>query len=277
MNPSGRRFECHELMPERLLGRPLVGPEAKYAAMRLYVVGRLPIPIPSPRVSVIGTREPSHEGIELTKRLVEELVREKVIVVSGLARGIDTVAHRTAIEEGGRTVAVLGTPLNAFYPPENKALQLKMMKEHMVISQFPFSSPVKRRNFPMRNRTMALISDATVIVEAREQSGAIYQGLECLRLGRPLLIHASLTGVSWVGKMVEQGAHLFETADEVLNVLRRADSRTYSASTNSLKLLCWYGRIFSSGSLRASSMMSSGTGSKWEWNLSRASTSSAST
>jgi DNA processing protein len=247
------------LTVEELLGRRLSNAEKRHAPEAVYVAGRIPIPLPAPRIAVVGTREPSPEGIELTKRLVKELVREKVIVVSGLARGIDMVAHRTVIEEGGQTIAVLGTPLDVFYPPENIELQLRLMRDHMVISQFPFSSPVKRRNFPMRNRTMALISDATVIVEAREQSGTIYQGLECLRLGRPLLIHASLTGVSWVGKMVEQGAHLFETADEVLNVLRRADSRTYSASTNSLKLLCFSS---ASGSLKASSMTSSGTGSK---------------
>jgi DNA processing protein len=274
---DGERFECLELTPEHLLGRFLHGPEIRYAAMRLYAAGRIPIPLPAPRVSVIGTRNPTPKGIELARRLVEELVREKAIVVSGLARGIDTVAHRTAIERGGRTVAVLGTPINAFYPPENRSLQLKLMRKHMVVSQFPLGSPVTRGNFPMRNRTMALISDATVIVEAGERSGTIYQGWECIRLKRPLLIHASLKDLIWVGKMVEHGAHLFETADEVLNVLRRADSRTYSASTNSLKLLCWYGRIFSSGSLKASSMTSSGTGSKYEWNLSRASTSSAST
>jgi DNA processing protein len=131
-------------------------------------------------------------------------------------------------------VAVLGTPLNAFYPLENKALQLKMMREHMVISQFPPGSPVTRRNFPMRNRTMALLSDATVIVEAGERSGTIAQGWECIRLGRPLLIHASLKDLTWVGKMIEYGAHLFETAAEALEVLRRTVSWTYS--TNSFNL-----------------------------------------
>jgi DNA processing protein len=260
-------------MPEHLLGRPLVGPEAKYAAMRLYVVGRIPIPLPAPRIAVVGTRKPSSEGIELTKRLVEELVKEKVIVVSGLARGIDTVAHTTAIERGGRTIAVLGTPLNVFYPPENKALQLHIMREHMVISQFPLGSPVSKRNFPMRNRTMALISDATVIIEAGEQSGTIYQGWECLRLGRPFLIHASLKDLTWVRRMTEHGAHLFEVADDVSEVLR-LNNWTYSTPTNSPNLACF---CSSSGSRKASSMTSSGTGSKWEWNLSRASTSSAST
>jgi DNA processing protein len=253
---GGERFECLELPPESLLGRPLNEYEARYAAMKLYVVGRIPIPLPTPRVSVVGTREPSHEGIELTKRLVKELVGEKAIVVSGLARGVDTVAHRTVIEEGGRTIAVLGTPLNVFYPPENRNLQLKMMKEHMVVSQFPFSSPVTRKNFVIRNRTMALISDATVIVEAGERTGTLSVAWECIRLGRPLFIHASLKDLTWVRKMVERGAFLFRTADEVLEVLRRTDSWTYSSS-NSLNLTC-----FSSGSRKASSSMSSGTRSK---------------
>ena len=246
MNPSdrlirktaridGKRFECLELTPEHLLGRPLAESEARYAAMRLYAAGRIPIPLPAPRIAVVGTREPSHEGIELTRRLVEELMREKAIVVSGLARGIDTVAHRTAIEEGGRTVAVLGTPINVFYPPENRSLQLKLMREHMVISQFPLGSPVTRKNFPMRNRTMALISDATVIVEAGERSGTIYQGWECIKLGRPLLIHASLKDLTWVRRMTECGAFLFRTPDDVLEVLRGTKSWTYS--TNSLNLI----------------------------------------
>jgi DNA processing protein len=259
-------------MPEHLLGRPLHGSEIRYAAMRLYVVGRIPIPLPVPKVAVVGTRKPSPEGIELTKRLVRNLVKEGVTVVSGLARGIDTVAHRTAIEEGGRTVAVLGTPLNVFYPPENRELQLRIMKEHMVVSQFPIGSPVSKKNFPMRNRTMALISDVTVIVEAGERSGTIVQAWECIRLGRPLLIHASLKDLMWVRKMTEHRACLFETADEVLEVLRH--NWTYSTSTNSPNLACF---CSSSGSLKASSMTSSGTGSKYEWNFSRASTSSAST
>jgi DNA processing protein len=273
MLPSGRpepflpffnflfpEMEFLKLTVEELLGRRLNSAEKRHAPEAVYVAtsreGRIPIPLPAPRVSVIGTRKPSTDGVELTKRLVEELVSEKVIVVSGLARGIDTVAHATTIEQGGRTIAVLGTPLNVFYPPENRSLQLKLMREHMVISQFPPGSPVTRRNFPMRNRTMALLSDATVIVEAKERSGVVYQGWECIRLGRPLLIHASLKDLKWVRKMTEHGAHLFETADEVLEVLRRTDSWTYS-STNSLNLTCFS----SSGSRKASLMTSSGTDS----------------
>jgi DNA processing protein len=213
-------LESRAIGVEELLGRSLSEAERRYAPKAVYIAGCIPIPLPAPRVSVVGTREPSSEGIEFAKRLVEDLVREKVIVVSGLARGIDTVAHTTAIEMGGWTVAVLGTPLDIFYPPENKELQLRLMRDHMVISQFPPGSPVSKKNFPMRNRTMALISDATVIVEAKERSGVVYQGWECIRLGRPLLINASLTRASWVERMAERGALLFKTVDEVLEAVR---------------------------------------------------------
>jgi len=209
-------LESRAIGVEELLGRSLSEAERRYAPKAVYIAGRIPIPLPVPRVSVVGTRKPSSEGIEFAKRLVEELVKERVIVVSGLARGIDTVAHTTAIERGGRTVAVLGTPLDVSYPPENRSLQLRLMREHMVISQFPPGSPVSKKNFPMRNRTMALISDATVIVEAKERSGVVYQGWECIRLGRPLLINASLARASWVERMAERGALLFMTVDEVL-------------------------------------------------------------
>jgi DNA processing protein len=218
---DGERFECLELLPESLLGRLLNEYEARYAVRRLYVVGRIPIPLPVPRVSVVGTREPSHDGIEFAKRLVENLVREKVIVVSGLARGIDTVAHRTVIEEGGRTIAVLGTPVNVFYPPENKELQLRLMREHMVISQFPFSSPVTRKNFVIRNRTMALLSDATVIVEAGENTGVISQAWESIRLGRPLFVTSIVESrnPSWLSELRRYGAEVLSDPDSLDDLL----------------------------------------------------------
>jgi DNA processing protein len=207
---GGEEFSCAEVMAEGFLGRPLSGREAKYERLKLYVVGSLSIPPPKPRVAVVGTRMPSDRGIELAEAVVGELVREGVTVVSGLARGIDTVAHKTAIEKGGKTVAVLGTPVDVFYPPENRELQLRLMRDHMVVSQFPLGWPVTRRNFPMRNKTMALLSDATVIVEAGERSGVIHQARECVRLGRPLFVNRSLRRLAWVREVVGRGAVLFE-------------------------------------------------------------------
>jgi len=227
---DGERFECLELLPEVLLGRLLNEYEARYAVRRLFVVSQIPIPLPVPRVSVVGTRKPSHEGIEFAKRLVKNLAREKVIVMSGLARGIDTVAHTTAIEEGGRTIAVLGTPVNVFYPPENKELQLRLMRDHMVISQFPIGSPVTRKNFVIRNRTMALLSDATVIVEAGENTGVISQAWESIRLNRPLFVTSIVESrkPSWLSELKRYGAEVLsdpDSLDDLLDLLPWTSSK----------------------------------------------------
>lgn len=176
------------LTVSELLGRPLNLRERLFAPRTLYVAGRGPVPIPAPRVSVVGTRNPSEEGIELARKLVEKLTREGVVVISGLARGIDTVAHTTALENGGMTVAVLGTPLDRFYPPENRELQKRLMREQLVISQFPSGSPIRKENFVLRNRTIALISDAMVVVEASEGGGSASAARAAIRLGRQLFL-----------------------------------------------------------------------------------------
>ena len=129
-------------------------------------------------------------------------------MVSGLARGIDAIAHETAIENGGRTIAGFGTPLDCFYPRENEALQRRIMTEHLAVSQFPHGYPVLRKSFPMRNRTMALLSHASVIVEAGDGSGTLPQGWEALRLGRPLFILKSLVqddSLTWPAEMMQYG------------------------------------------------------------------------
>ena len=130
-----------------------------------------------------------------------------VTVVSGLAAGIDTVAHRTALGMSGSTIAVLGTPLDQTYPKSNLELQERIIASDLAISQFPFSSGVRRENFVLRNRTMALICDATIIVAASETSGTQHQGWEAIRLGRPLFFLESLLerNVSWIGEQMRYG------------------------------------------------------------------------
>jgi DNA processing protein len=173
-------------LPE-LLG-PLNDVEEKYAPKELYVAGDLPIPLPKPRASVIGSRKASIKALENAHHITSAMVENGVIIVSGLARGIDTVAHKTAIDEGGDTIAVLGTPLDKYYPSENAQLQDFIMNNHLAVSQFPVGYPIQPRNFVIRNRTMALISDISVIVEAGDSSGSLHQGWEALRLGHPLFI-----------------------------------------------------------------------------------------
>src|SRR4030042_4083880 len=160
----------------------LVGPlndvEEKYAPKEIYVAGALPIPLSSPRSAVIGSRKASSEGLRAASDIARTLARGKVIVVSGLAEGIDTSAHKAAIEEGGHTIAVLGTPLDRVYPQKNFQLQEIIMRHHLAISQFPVGHPTQPKDFVIRNRLMALISDASIIVEAGGTSGSPHQGWE---------------------------------------------------------------------------------------------------
>ena len=207
-----------------LLGRDLNYVEKKYAPTELYVEGSLKLPLKAPRVSVIGTRNPSPIGKDVARLIVEKLVKNGIIVVSGLARGIDTIAHATAIELDGKTIAVLGTPLNRFYPPENKDLQLKIMKEHLAVSQFPPNHVTIPSDFLKRDRTIALISNATIIVEAKQSGGTVFTGWETIRLGRPLFIWKDTydnPNLLWMQEMKKNGAKRLneETIDELLTTL----------------------------------------------------------
>ena len=208
MGTESMKFK--QTTPEELLG-PLNEVERKNAPRSLYVAGDIGLCHNSARVSVIGTREVSPIGLTRTRDLARMLAERGVVIVSGLALGVDACAHEAAIKAGGKTVAVLGTPLDEFYPKENAELQRKIMAEHLAISQFPSGSQVQKKNFPMRNRTMALIAHATVIVEAGEGSGTLHQGWEALRLGRPLFLLESLAkrgDLKWPREMMDYGAQV---------------------------------------------------------------------
>ncbi len=206
---------------EELVG-PLNDVEKRFAPKELYVEGTLQIPLRGPRSAVIGSRKASPEGLKAAFEITRTLVREGVVIVSGLAEGIDTSAHETAIQEGGKTIAILGTPLNRFYPQRNRQLQEYIMRHHLAISQFPIGYPIQPKNFVIRNRLMALISDASIIIEAGDSSGSLHQGWEALRLGRPLFIRTSIVNdrsLSWPKKMLEYGAIELTEPEEVLEFL----------------------------------------------------------
>ena len=206
---------------EQLIG-PLNDIEKKFAPKELYVMGQLSIPLLSPRVSVIGSRKASPEGLKAADNISRNLAKYNVTIVSGLAEGIDTAAHMAAIEEGGCTIAVLGTPLDRFYPRKNRQLQEIIMKHYLLISQFPIGYPIQPKNFVIRNRTMALISDASIIVEAGDASGSLHQGWEALRLGRPLFIWKAVMNdhsLNWPKDMEKYGAIELNDPEQVLEIL----------------------------------------------------------
>ena len=213
--PSGAGMDTghvkfKKLSPEELLG-PLNDVERKHAPKSLYVAGDMNLCKDLPRVSVIGTRQVSDDGKKRARSLTRMLVERKIVIVSGLARGVDACAHQTAIDFGGKTIAVLGTPLDQFYPRENESLQKEIMTRHLAISQFPPGHPIERKNFVIRNRTMALISHATIIIEANDGSGTLHQGWEALRLGRPLFFLESIAkraDLRWPREMLNYGAQV---------------------------------------------------------------------
>src|SRR5438034_7630073 len=176
--------QIRKLPPLELLG-PLNDVERKYAPSTLFSAGTMEFPLPRPRVAIIGSRKASAKGLSTAAHIASVLSKKEVVVVSGLAEGIDTAAHETAMREGGRTIAVLGTPLNRVCPQKNSQLQQEIMTNHLLISQFPVGYPIQPKNFVMRNRTMALISNASIIVEAGETSGSLHQERDDLRLGPP--------------------------------------------------------------------------------------------
>ena len=214
--------EFFSMQVEELLGRPLNDIEEKFAPKELYVKGPMDIPLPRPKVSIIGSRKASQDGLDNAQIITAALVKNQAVIVSGLAEGIDTAAHTTAIKSGGKTIAVLGTPLNRTFPAKNSKLQHDIMANHLAISQFQIGHPTTPKDFVLRNRTMALISDATVIVEAGETSGSLHQGWEAIRLGRPLFIWKTVlknTQLSWPEKMLQYGAMELSDPEDLFEFL----------------------------------------------------------
>ena len=217
---------------EKLLGY-LNSSERANAPEVLWYAGHPELLSQLPRVSIVGSRTASAEALRRAAKLAAQLVAHGVTIVSGLARGIDGAAHRSAIENGGRTIAVIGTPLDRAYPPEHAELQWLIAREHLLVSQFPVGHPVSRSNFPRRNRTMALLSHATVIVEAGETSGTLSQGWEALRLGRPLFIMRSVAEdqrLKWPRKMLDYGGLVLSEAEEVRESLPPPGGGAYATA-----------------------------------------------
>ena len=180
--------------------------------------------VASRSVAVVGTRRPSPEGLSRAKRMVRYLVEDDFTVVSGLAAGIDTMAHKTAMEENGRTIAVIGTPLSHSYPRENSALQRHIAKHFLVISQVPlkrYESQTYLSNrsfFPERNATMSALTEATIIVEAGESSGTLFQAKAAIRQNRKLFILDSCfqdLRLTWPAKLEAKGAIRVKDYDDV--------------------------------------------------------------
>src|SRR5881394_165443 len=149
----------------------------------LYAIGRIAA-VDNPRVAIVGTRNCTGYGERSTRTLTRTLVRAGVSIISGMARGIDAAAHRTAIEEGGNTVAVLGTGIDVPYPVGHRALHRMIAEKGLVLSENPPGAHAHKGAFPRRNRIIAALAPVTIVVEAGFRSGALNTASQALELNR---------------------------------------------------------------------------------------------
>lgn len=187
----------------------------------LYVRGTL-VTEDALAVAVVGTRHASTYGREVAHTLGTELARSGVTVISGLALGVDTVAHRAALEAGGRTLAVLGSGVDQIYPSQNRTLGLEVTQRGALISDYPLGTKPEARNFPPRNRIISGLSRAVVIVEAGERSGALITAEFAAEQGRDLFaVPGSILNAGSAGcnHLIRQGATPLLSVDDLLEQL----------------------------------------------------------
>lgn len=175
-------------------------------------------------VAVVGTRRLSPYGRQVTHELVSDLVRSNITVVSGLALGIDGVAHETALKNGGRTLAVLGSGIDCLYPPQHRELARRIVREKQgaVISDYPMGTQPDAKNFPPRNRIISGLSLGVIVVEAGGRSGALITANFALEQNREVFaVPGPITQRTSVGtnRLIQQGAKLVSSVEDVLEEL----------------------------------------------------------
>lgn len=208
----------------------------------LYLRGN-PLTQDEPCLSVVGTRRPSNYGRQVAEEIVRDLAQCKVTIISGLARGIDSIAHRSTLDVQGKTVAVLASGLDSIYPPENTKLARAIMEQGTLVSEYPLGIRPKPEYFPMRNRIMSGLSLGVLVIEAGQKSGALITALQALEQDREVFaIPGSILSTVSKGtnKLIQQGAKLVCNFNDILEELNLAtitpqqlDIKEFTASNES--------------------------------------------
>lgn len=183
----------------------------------LYVKGEIK-PEDADAVAIVGTRHPTHYGMSTCEKLAYQLASGGITIISGLARGIDTMAHRGAIN-AGRTIGVLGSGLNYMYPPENRKLAEEICEKGAIVSEFPIDTPPYKFNFPRRNRVICGFSVGVLVVEASERSGSLITAGFALDENRELFAvpgQAGSTRSVGSNNLIKQGAKLVEDVNDII-------------------------------------------------------------
>ena len=173
-------------------------------------------------IAIVGARRATPYGLEVAAQLARDLAARGVTIVSGFARGIDSAAHRAALDAGGRTIAVLGSGIDVVYPPENRRLADAVAARGALVTQFPPGTPPLPYHFPTRNRTLAALALGVVVVEAAERSGSLSTAGFAGDLGREVYaVPGKITSPTSVGahRLLRDGARLVETWADIVQEL----------------------------------------------------------
>lgn len=173
-------------------------------------------------LAIVGTRMPTNYGKIITEALCKRLSSMGICIVSGLARGVDTLAHKSALEAGGETVAVFGCGLSHIYPPENRQLRNKIVEQGTIVSEFPVTKRPDRNNFPARNRVISGLSLGTVVIEAGEKSGALITAEFALEQGREIFaVPGNINSPNSKGtnRLIKTGAVMVDGPDSIVQEL----------------------------------------------------------
>ena len=198
--------------------------ETEEAPRFLYLRGRISLLQDLRTVALVGSRQAGEEGKRNTERVARILGSNGIIIVSGLAKGIDVTAHKAALNSGFSTIAVIGTNLNQYYPSENMEVQKRIEKEGLVVSQFSPATKTERWFFPLRDGVMSGLSQATVIMEAGETSGALKQARYALKQKRLVLIPQNafnIPSIKWPEKFEKKGAIRVKNPSEIIEILSK--------------------------------------------------------
>ncbi|MGE3538228.1 MAG: DNA-processing protein DprA [Candidatus Tectimicrobiota bacterium] len=190
----------------------------------LYVYGSL-LPEDALALAVVGSRKPSPYGQSTAQSLSAALARHGLTVVSGLARGIDSSAHQSALQAGGRTLAVLGSGVNVVYPPEHRRLYEAIRAQGAIVSEFPFDTKPDRWNFPRRNRIISGLALGTLVIEASDKSGSLHTARHALEQGREVFAvpgRIDVPSSRGTNNLIKRGAKLVESIEDILEELPEA-------------------------------------------------------
>lgn len=188
----------------------------------LFVKGEI-LPRDQAAVAIVGSRAASQQGLAVTRRLARELAAAGITVVSGMARGIDSEAHKGALAGGGRTIAVLGCGLNIIYPPENRELFSRIVEKGAVVSEYSLDVGPDAVHFPSRNRIISGLCLGVTVVEAAPQSGSLITARLALEQGREVFAvpgHVDSMRSRGTNRLIREGARLVESAEDILEELQ---------------------------------------------------------